>query len=88
MVNVPCRLGVKINTDDCYYDDQAELNYKTKRNKLMKHVKLQAIKDEEDKNDGSPSSPSKAKDEKLAQKRIEKQVSGIDSSENQSPALI
>ena len=40
MMSVPGRLGVKINRDDCYYDDQAEQNYKVKRNKLLKHVKM------------------------------------------------
>jgi len=41
MVPVPERIGIMINDNEAYYDMAAEESYKDKRNRLLRHVKLQ-----------------------------------------------
>ena len=51
MVKVPNQMGVMMNNDNAYYDAEAELNYKVKKARLMKFIKLQERIEEEQRND-------------------------------------
>jgi len=42
MIAVPQSVGIRINSDDHYYDNYAQYSYKKKRSRLLKSQKMQA----------------------------------------------
>lgn len=39
LIKVPNRMGIRLNTNGMYYDDEAEKNYKKKKQQLMRCIK-------------------------------------------------
>lgn len=39
LIKVPNRMGVRVNSNGMYYDDEAEKNYKKKKQQLMRCIK-------------------------------------------------
>lgn len=54
MVNIPNRLGIRLNDNSMYFDNDAENNYKAKRATLLRYLKLQEKREEELKNSENP----------------------------------